>query len=110
MDFGTAFAIGSTLLSFAGGSSGGDSTTVSGGSGDGGASDLFGFIKKGAKVYTDMRGGADTKPFQQTSSSQRSSSSYYDKFGSKSATSSSTPAASQYAGYRNPDLSTAISN
>jgi len=114
MDFGTAFAIGSTLLSFVGGGKG-DSTAGGGGmdiGGDtsGGIGSALGFIQKGAKAYNVMR-GADTKnpqPFQTVSAPETGK--YYQRFKQSGATQLSTPQAQTYAGYRNPDLSTAIAN
>ena len=74
MDFGTALAIGTTLLSFTGGSGGGDSGEGGGGMDVGGSSSssagsMLGFIKQGAKAYNTMR-GENTKPFSQTSQRQ----------------------------------------
>ena len=73
MDFGTAFAIGSTLLSFVGGGSGGDSTAGGGGMDIGGSSggigSALGFIQKGAKAYNTMRGmdAKNPQPFKTAS-------------------------------------------
>lgn len=113
MDFGSAFAIGSTLLSFVGGGKG-DPTAGGGGMdiGDtsGGIGSALGFIQKGAKAYNVMR-GADTKnpqPFQTVSAPETGK--YYQRFKQSGATKISTPQAQTYAGYRNPDLSTAITN
>jgi len=114
MDFGAAFAIGSTLLSFVGGGKG-DSTAGGGamdigGDTSGGIGSALGFIQKGAKAYNVMR-GADTKnpqPFQTASAPETGK--YYERFKQSGATQLSTPQAQTYAGYRNPDLSTAIAN
>lgn len=116
MDFGTAFAIGSTLLNFVGGSSGGGDSTAGGdgmdigGGSSGGIGNALGFIQKGAKAYNTMR-GADTKnpqPFKMASAPETGK--YYQRFGKPGTTKLSTPQAQTYAGYRNPDLSTAIAN
>jgi spore coat protein CotF len=113
MDFGTALAIGTTLLSFTGGSGGGDSGEGGGGMDIGGSSSssagsMLGFIKQGAKAYNTMR-GENTKPFSQTSQRQETGS-YYKRFADSGSTQNTTPASQAYAGYRNPDLSTAIAN
>ena len=93
MDFGTALAIGTTLLSFTGGSGGGDSTA------GGGGMDV---------AYNTMR-GENTKPFSQTSQRQETGS-YYKRFANSGSPQNTPPASQAYAGYRNPDLSTAIAN
>ena len=112
MDFGTALAIGTTLLSFTGGSGGGDSGEGGGGMDVGGSSNSSAgsmlVIKQGAKAYNTMR-GENTKPFSQTSQRQETGS-YYKRFANSGSTQNTTPASQAYAGYRNPDLSTAIAN
>ena len=114
MDFGTAFAIGSTLLSFVGGGSGGDSTAGGGGMDIGGSSggigSALGFIQKGAKAYNTMRGMDAKNPQPFATASAPETGKYYQRFGKSGATKLTTPQAQTYAGYRNPDLSTAISN
>mgnify|MGYP001041501225 CR=1 FL=1 len=116
MDFGTAIAIGSTLLGFAGGSSGGDSSAGSGGmdiggSSAGGLGDALGFIKQGAKAYNTMRGTPSNNPQPFSTAKTQETGKYYKRFGDKSGSmQTSTPQTQKYAGYNNPDLSTAIAN
>jgi hypothetical protein len=114
MDFGSAFAIGSTLLSFVGGGKG-DPTAGGGGMdiGDtsGGLGTALGFIQKGARAYNVMRGtdSKNPKPFQVAAAPETGK--YYQRFKQSGTTqAATTPQAQTYAGYRNPDLSTAIAN
>lgn len=114
MDFGSAFAIGSTLLSFVGGGKG-DPTAGGGGmdiGGDtsGGIGSALGFIQKGAKAYNTMRGidAKNPQPFQVAAAPETGK--YYQRFKQSGSTQLTTPQAQTYAGYRNPDLSTAIAN
>ena len=115
MDFGTALAIGSTLLSFTGGSGGGDSSGGGGGmdvggSSSGSAGNILGFIKQGARAYNTMSGTNSSNPKPFSSAKQQETGSYYKRFANSGDTQNTTPTAQSYAGYRNPDLSTAIAN
>tara|TARA_R100001369_G_scaffold45766_1_gene72081 strand:+ start:1266 stop:1742 length:477 start_codon:yes stop_codon:yes gene_type:complete len=114
MDFGTALAIGTTLLGFTGGSGGGDSSGGGGGMDVGGSSSsagsILGFIKQGARAYNTMSNTNSSNPKPFSSAKQQETGSYYKRFASSGDTQNTTPAGQSYAGYRNPDLSTAIAN
>jgi hypothetical protein len=64
MNFGTALAIGSTLIGIMGGGSRDlpDSEFMGSGSTDGTTSNALGFIKKGLGAYHKMRTGQQTGP------------------------------------------------
>lgn len=109
MDFGTAIAIGSTLLgAFSGGGSSSAPTDTGGGT-----NDALGFIKQGARAFNLMRSGGSgygntPSPFQ-TDIKFKDTGDYYKKFGAKSGATPTTP---QFTPYRiqNADVDTAIVN
>ena len=112
MNFGTALAIGSTLIGIMGGGSRDlpDSEFMGSGSTDGTTSNALGFIRKGLGVYNKMRTGQQTgpQPFK-TDVAFKDTGKYYKRFGAGSGTDVSTPT---FSGYRtlNPDIKTAIVN
>ena len=114
MDLGTLAAIATVIGGFTG-SGGQEEPRVpdaigpqpSSSSGDG----LFGFIKKGASAYNVMRGAdtANPMPFE-TGIEHKETGKYYKRFGKSGITQTSTPQSTQYTGFRNPELNTAIAN
>ena len=108
MDLTALAAIATVIGSFSQG--GGDEPTPS----DTSSSDsggIFGFIKKGASAYNVMRGTQDKNPMPfETNLAHQETGKYYKRFGKSGATQTATLQPTQYTGFRNPELNTAIAN